>query len=159
MVLWTRGQRVRRRHCSLSLPTVDPKSHVPHPRRQQKNDENKSLLHGAQVGNAGDAVSVSDAGIAGAFLNPHGYVLDVVTLRQAVEVETQGQHTAEHSWFPGYAWALAFCSSCGQHLVSLLQGGFLLCSGGLKSCKVVEVRKRMAAWGGTRSSTPGSPDA
>lgn len=24
--------------------------------------------------------------------------------------------TAEHSWFPGYAWTIASCRECGQHL-------------------------------------------
>ena len=78
------------------------------------------ILSSMQVGNAADAVSVSDAGIAGAFLNPHGYVLDVVTLRQTADVAVHGQPTLEHSWFPGYAWSFAVCSTCGQHLVRLL---------------------------------------
>ena len=35
-----------------------------------------------------------------------------------VQVVPLGDYTAEHSWFPGYAWALAFCSSCDHHMVS-----------------------------------------
>jgi hypothetical protein len=46
-------------------------------------------------------------------------VHDLVALR-AVRggcLALQGPPTAEHSWFPGYAWTVACCAVCGTHLV------------------------------------------
>jgi len=31
-------------------------------------------------------------------------------------VELRGEASAEHSWFTGYAWAMAHCALCGHHL-------------------------------------------
>ena len=72
----------------------------------------------AQVGRLGDVVALSEAGAAGVFLNPHGYVHDMVTLASAVNVMPMGNSETANSWFPGYAWTLAYCRSCTHHLVS-----------------------------------------
>ena len=73
-----------------------------------------------QVGRMGDLVAMSEAGAAGAFLNPHGFVHDMVTLGGTVNVMPHGRPETLNSWFPGYAWTLAYCRSCSLHLVSNL---------------------------------------
>ena len=71
-----------------------------------------------QVGSVGNVVAMSEAGAAGVFLNPHGYVHDMVTLSKTVNVMPHGLAETANSWFPGYAWTLAYCRSCSMHLVS-----------------------------------------
>eukprot|EP00329_Picozoa_sp_Boothbay-MS584-11_P006758 61365_4 len=31
--------------------------------------------------------------------------------------ECDGEPETEHSWFPGYAWTIAYCRGCTSHLV------------------------------------------
>lgn len=61
---------------------------------------------------------MTDEGTGGAFVNPHGYVHDMITLRQARHVTLEGQPETEHSWFKGYAWTIGYCEGCTSHLVS-----------------------------------------
>ncbi len=64
-------------------------------------------------------LAVSDEGTGGLFVNPSGYVHDVVAIRhiEAEKVMLLGRPSQEHSWFPGYAWTIANCGACGSHLV------------------------------------------
>ena len=71
-----------------------------------------------QIASARDVLSMSDEGVGGAFVNPHGYVHDMITLRQARHVRLQGEPELEHSWFSGYAWTIVQCGGCTSHLVS-----------------------------------------
>lgn len=51
--------------------------------------------------------------------NPQDHRFDVVrTLGAAAgrSICVSGTPTAEHSWFPGFAWAMAHCACCGSHL-------------------------------------------
>jgi len=50
------------------------------------------------------------------FANPHGHVFDIVTARDAQGVLPIGATTTEFTWFPGYAWRVLICASCGSHL-------------------------------------------
>lgn len=59
---------------------------------------------------------MSEEGISGVFVNTHGYVHDMVTLRRVRGVTLEGRPETENSWFPGYAWTIAYCRSCSQHL-------------------------------------------
>ena len=50
------------------------------------------------------------------FRNPAGYSWTVVCFRHAGGCAAAGDLTTEASWFPGYAWCYANCSSCGRHI-------------------------------------------
>jgi hypothetical protein len=50
------------------------------------------------------------------FLNPAGYAHEVLTVRAAENLRLEPQGTAEATWFPGYAWRIAYCGRCGVHL-------------------------------------------
>ena len=67
---------------------------------------------------------MSNEGTGGAFVNSHGYVHDMITLHRATNTSCEGEPETEHSWFPGYAWTIAYCAGCANHLVS---DGLFLC--------------------------------
>ena len=46
-----------------------------------------------------------------------GSLYDLLTLRVAYGVSLYGEATEEYTWFPGYAWTLAYCRDCSAHLV------------------------------------------
>ena len=48
--------------------------------------------------------------------NPAGITYDFACYRQAPGCAVDGPPTREHSWFPGYAWQVALCGDCGEHL-------------------------------------------
>ena len=74
-----------------------------------------------QVASAGDVLSMTREGTGGAFVNSHGYVHDMITLNRATNTSCEGEAETEHSWFPGYAWTIAYCAGCMNHLVRLKQ--------------------------------------
>lgn len=45
-----------------------------------------------------------------------GSLYDLLTLRVAYGVSLYGEATEEYTWFPGYAWMLAYCRGCSAHL-------------------------------------------
>lgn len=45
-----------------------------------------------------------------------GYMHDIVTVSRASNTELSGAPSAEFSWFPGYAWTIAFCAACMAHV-------------------------------------------
>ena len=49
------------------------------------------------------------------FANPAGRVFEILTVREA-RLEAWGVPTAEHTWFPGFAWRAGGCVGCGFHL-------------------------------------------
>ncbi|KAB5514064.1 hypothetical protein DKX38_027970 [Salix brachista] len=78
-----------------------------------------------------DMLVMSSEGPLGAYVNPHGYVHEIMTLQKANGLALIGRATAEYSWFPGihsnkflsywvdelgpdlmYAWTVADCVSC-----------------------------------------------
>lgn len=48
--------------------------------------------------------------------NPHGITFHIGCFRQAPGCTAEGAATAEHTWFPGYAWQIAYCARCDTHL-------------------------------------------
>ena len=63
-------------------------------------------------------VAMSDEGAGGAYCNPAGLVHDVLTVGEGFPnaVALEGEPSAEFSWFPGFAWTVAVCVRCRQHL-------------------------------------------
>ena len=50
------------------------------------------------------------------FVNPGGYVYRIGCFREAPGCVLSGEGSSEHTWFKGYAWSYAACSSCLTHL-------------------------------------------
>ncbi|XP_024378293.1 uncharacterized protein [Physcomitrium patens] len=59
---------------------------------------------------------MSAEGPISAYVNAHGYVHETLTLQRACRLVLAGQPQTANSWFPGYAWALAECSACTEHM-------------------------------------------
>ena len=57
-------------------------------------------------------------GTTGNFVNEHGFIHQVVTLRRIDEEEIilQGPPSTENSYFPGYSWTITYCQGCGSLL-------------------------------------------
>ncbi len=51
-----------------------------------------------------------------AFANPHGVVFEIGCFRNASGCGIVGRQTNEFSWFSGYLWQVAVCSSCLLHV-------------------------------------------
>ncbi|GLI61878.1 hypothetical protein VaNZ11_004389 [Volvox africanus] len=83
---------------------------------------------GATVAHCSSALLMSSEGAGGAFVNAHGFVHDIATFRSVQGLSYQGQPETAHSWFPGYAWTIANCARCRDHL----GWRFTACSEGLR---------------------------
>ncbi|KAM6343834.1 protein cereblon isoform 3-T4 [Alca torda] len=60
--------------------------------------------------------SLSLCGPMAAYVNPHGYIHETLTVYKACNLNLSGRPSTEHSWFPGYAWTVAQCRICGNHM-------------------------------------------
>lgn len=71
-----------------------------------------------RIARKSDALNMSTEGIVGVFVNEHGFVHQTMTLRTVRRrgLSLVGRPTAENSWFPGYAWTIANCARCMQHM-------------------------------------------
>ena len=69
-----------------------------------------------------DMFAMSSLGLGGMYVNPHGHVHDVLTVRRLALDDTRavvalvGAASEENSWFPGYAWTIVSCAHCDNHL-------------------------------------------
>ena len=52
----------------------------------------------------------------GAFVNPFGYVHDLLLAPRAPGAEAIGEVTTAASWFDGYGWQHALCGGCHAHV-------------------------------------------
>ena len=50
------------------------------------------------------------------FRNPGGYSFHVACYSDAPGCAFIGDPTLDATWFPGYAWSLALCAKCQQHV-------------------------------------------
>ncbi len=48
--------------------------------------------------------------------NPHGFTYTFRTFIAAPGCTQMGEPTTDHSWFPPFAWQLANCAGCREHL-------------------------------------------
>jgi hypothetical protein len=48
--------------------------------------------------------------------NPAGQVFDIGCFRMAPGCVHRGESSAEHTWFAGYRWNVAWCQRCGAHI-------------------------------------------
>lgn len=71
---------------------------------------------GALVADPRDALSVNGEPPLRSFVNPHGFVHEVLTVSHAPGMRHDGPRVGADSWFPGYTWQLGGCAVCGAHL-------------------------------------------
>lgn len=50
------------------------------------------------------------------FTNPAGIAFWIRCFSRATGLVILGMPEKEHTWFPGYGWSVAFCTSCSLHL-------------------------------------------
>lgn len=50
------------------------------------------------------------------FVNPAGLLFHIGCYAEAIGCTIVGPDSLEYPWFPGFAWRLALCASCGRHL-------------------------------------------
>ncbi|XP_019085138.1 PREDICTED: uncharacterized protein LOC104714042 isoform X2 [Camelina sativa] len=63
-----------------------------------------------------DMLVISNEGPLGAYVNPHGYVHEIMTFYKANDIALTGRPIKKDSWFPGYAWTIANCATCETQL-------------------------------------------
>ncbi|KAK4274250.1 hypothetical protein QN277_017502 [Acacia crassicarpa] len=63
-----------------------------------------------------DMLVMSSEGPLGAYVNPGGFVHEIMTLHNASGLALVGRATTEYSWFPGYAWTIADCATCESQM-------------------------------------------
>ncbi|KAH1253083.1 Protein cereblon [Glycine max] len=59
-----------------------------------------------------DMLVMSSEGPLSAYVNPGGYVHEIMTLYKANGLALVGSAATDYSWFPGYAWTIATCATC-----------------------------------------------
>ncbi|CAN8315118.1 unnamed protein product [Cochlearia groenlandica] len=63
-----------------------------------------------------DMLVMSSDGPLGAYVNPYGYVHEIMTFYKAKDIALRGRPVKKDSWFPGYAWTIANCATCETQL-------------------------------------------
>ncbi|CAM8919701.1 unnamed protein product [Rhodiola kirilowii] len=59
-----------------------------------------------------DMLVMSKEGPLGAYVNPGGYVHEIMTLLKTNGLALIGPAVKEYSWFPGYSWTITNCATC-----------------------------------------------
>ncbi|GLT85455.1 hypothetical protein SLE2022_036450 [Rubroshorea leprosula] len=59
-----------------------------------------------------DMLVMSSDGPLAAYVNPDGYVHEIMTLNKANGLAIRTRPYTEYSWFPGYAWSIINCANC-----------------------------------------------
>ncbi|XP_043938001.1 protein cereblon isoform X2 [Protopterus annectens] len=72
--------------------------------------------HSTEITTKNDIFSLSLSGPMAAYVNPHGYVHETLTVYKTSNLSLIGRSSTQHSWFPGYAWTIAQCRTCGGHM-------------------------------------------
>nr|XP_024396736.1 protein cereblon-like isoform X4 [Physcomitrium patens] len=70
----------------------------------------------APIARRSDMLVMSADGPISAYVNAHGFVHETLTLARARGLMLNGQPNTANSWFPGYAWVLAECAECTEHM-------------------------------------------
>lgn len=89
-----------------------------HSSDQSEEEQEKALLCrycGHTITAAADAIEVND-GHHHTFFNPAGVIYEIGCFSKAEGCSQYGPFSTEFTWFAGYSWRLALCSSCGVHM-------------------------------------------
>lgn len=87
---------------------------VPHVQKDDEAAAARALRCRACQAAIADSSDVFQA--AGLFVNPHGFLHELLLVRTARGLLFVGEETAEHTWFAGYTWRIALCARCQSHL-------------------------------------------
>ena len=68
------------------------------------------------VAHQGTECSIGDQKSHSMQVNPHGYLHQVLTVKDAFNVFFYGNFVPADSWFPGYLWRLCLCIQCANHI-------------------------------------------
>ncbi|XP_039263434.2 protein cereblon-like [Styela clava] len=60
--------------------------------------------------------NMSVSGPMDAYVNPSGHIHETLTVYLSQGLVRVSRPSTEHSWFPGYAWTICECASCGRHM-------------------------------------------
>eukprot|EP01112_Ceratiomyxa_fruticulosa_P019265 TRINITY_DN6285_c0_g1_i2.p1 TRINITY_DN6285_c0_g1~~TRINITY_DN6285_c0_g1_i2.p1 ORF type:complete len:529 (+),score=110.04 TRINITY_DN6285_c0_g1_i2:143-1729(+) len=75
---------------------------------------------GSQIAEITDLFNISDEGSTGVYINPHGYIHEIVTVRKVRGLEEEpifaGRPIEANCWFPGYGWKAINCINCRNHV-------------------------------------------
>ncbi|XP_061369594.1 uncharacterized protein LOC133312424 [Gastrolobium bilobum] len=89
-----------------------------------------------------DMLMMSSEGPLGAYVNPGGFVHEIMTFYKANGLALIGPASTEYSWFPGYAWTIAECATCKNQmgwLFTAMKRKLKPCSfWAIRSCRVAE---------------------
>jgi len=77
---------------------------------------------GSMITRASDEEFVG-ASFTHSFTNPHGIMYTIGCFSNAPGCDSLGPPTDEFSWFPGFAWRVCICRSCGLHMGWEFTGG------------------------------------
>ncbi|PIE70974.1 MAG: hypothetical protein CSA22_04380 [Deltaproteobacteria bacterium] len=61
------------------------------------------------------AIRLNDAHLH-VFANPAGVLFEIVCFSEAPGCRVLGLPSGEFTWFPGYAWQITLCRTCGTHI-------------------------------------------
>lgn len=67
---------------------------------------------GAPLARPADRFTMPGHGPVASFVNPAGYVHELMTLEAAPGAVWAGPRVPADSWFPGYTWRFAVCAVC-----------------------------------------------
>ena len=109
------------RGCLLAAPSTVARLRMELQMLKNANVEDMAIVCencGTPLAALTELVVMSEEGASGVYVNPHGVVHDMLTVgsTEPGAIALQGTAQTEHSWFPGYAWTIAYCSRCFQHL-------------------------------------------
>ncbi|XP_059657146.1 uncharacterized protein LOC132303760 [Cornus florida] len=68
------------------------------------------------IGRRSDMLVMSSEGPLGAYVNPDGFVHEIMTLYKTNGIALIGHAIKDYSWFPGYAWTIARCATCESQM-------------------------------------------
>ena len=71
---------------------------------------------GAEISHLDAIFTIDSDNAVRVFPNPYGHLREIITLMRAQGLQIVGPPTTEFSWFAGFAWEVAYCANCGNHL-------------------------------------------
>jgi len=81
-------------------------------------EESKKLFCTAcknYISDLDSAISINDAQ-SHTFTNPAGHTYNIDCFHSAPGCQIMGDATEEYTWFTNYAWQVALCNKCKEHL-------------------------------------------
>ncbi|KAH1011140.1 hypothetical protein HUJ04_000569 [Dendroctonus ponderosae] len=60
--------------------------------------------------------AMSKDGLQSNYVNPGGFVYEIITVSCANNIRLAGDASRQFSWFPGYAWTVIECINCNNHI-------------------------------------------